>query len=295
MSVIPTTSVVLVTGASTGLGLAIARELLATKHRLILTARESSMPRFAADKIYESERIWLRPLDVTNDAQRRAIVAEAQEKWGGVDVLINNAGFAFRTVVEHVTPEARAEIFAINYHAPIDLARLVLPSMRRKRSGCIINISSVGGMVAMPTLSLYSASKFALEGASESLWYEVRPFGIRVVLVQPGFIRSESFRNTRYTSESEHAFLDPHNAYHAHYTHMDMLIERLMRLSPADTASVARIVVKTIHRRDPPLRVHGTFDAHIFTLLRRFLPRGLLHRFLYRRLPNIGEWGRSEK
>lgn len=290
----PDNAVVLVTGASTGLGLAISRELLKTGHRLILTARASSLPRFAESGIVENERVRLRALDVTNDAQRRALIEETAAEWGGVDVLINNAGLAFRTVAEHVTQAAEDEIFAINYHAPMELARLVLPAMRRKRCGCIINISSVGGMVAMPTMTLYSASKFALEGASEALWYEVRPFGIRVVLIQPGFIRSDSFRNTRFTAASDHGLHDSHDAYHAHYAHMDRLIEKLMRLSPADAASVARIVVKTIRRRDPPLRVHGTFDAHVFALIRRFLPRGILHRFLYRRLPGIREWGKPD-
>lgn len=284
--------VVLVTGASTGLGLAIAHALGGTSHRLILTARASSLPRFAAEGIRESERVWLRPLDVVDEAARRALVAEAEAKWGGIDVLVNNAGIAFRSVVEHVSNAAREEIFDVNFRAPMDLARLVLPGMRARRYGRIINISSVGGMLAMPTLSLYSASKFALEGASEALWYEVRPFGISVSLIQPGFIRSESFRNTRFTEASRAAHHDPADPYHAHYVHMDSLIERLMFLSPHDPASVARIVLRTIRRRDPPLRVHATFDAHLFALLRRFLPRGLLHRFLYSRLPGIRDWGR---
>lgn len=286
-------AVVLLTGASTGLGLAIARVLLATEFRLILTAKESSMPRFAAAGIVESHRVLLRPLDITSDAGRRAVVAEANAKWDGVDVLVNNAGIAYSAVVEHITSGAREEIFEINYRGPMDLVRLVLPVMRAKRAGRIINISSVSGMVAMPTLSLYSASKFALEGASEALWYEVRPFGIQVVLIQPGFIRSDSFLNTRHTAESLHALDDPTDPYHTHYRHMESLIHRLMHLSPNDPASVARTVLKTIRRRNPPLRVHGTFDAHLFALLRRFLPRGLYHRFLYGQLPGIGDWGRS--
>lgn len=283
---------VLVTGASTGLGLAISRELLKTGHRLILTARASSLRRFAAAGLVEGDRLWLRALDVTDDAQRRAVVREAAEKWDGIDVLINNAGIAIRCVVEHVDETSREEIFAVNYRAPMDLARLVLPGMRARRFGRIINISSVGGMVAMPTLSLYSASKFALEGASEALWYEVRPFGIGVCLVQPGFIRSDSFRNTRFTASSGRGHRDATDPYHAHYRHMDALIARLMTLSPSDAASVARVVVRAIQRRDPPLRIHGTFDAHVFALLRRFLPRDAFHHFLYRRLPGIRDWVR---
>lgn len=284
--------VVVLTGASAGLGLAITRELLATSHRLVLTAKADSMGRFAAAGIVESDRVLLRPLDVVRDNERSAVIDETLRTWGGVDVLINNAGIAYRAVVEHVTPEAREEIFDINYRGPMELTRLVLPGMRARRRGLIMNISSVAGMVAMPTMSLYSASKFALEGASEALWYEMRPFGVHVTLMQPGFIRSASFRNTRYTAPSERGLADAQDPYHRHYEQMDKLIARLMRLSPNDTAHVARKVVRLLDQRDPPLRVSGTLDAHVFGLIRRFLPRGFYHRFLYARLPDIRHWGR---
>jgi short-subunit dehydrogenase len=101
--------------------------------------------------------------------------------------------------VEHADIDERHAQHEVNYHGPMELVRLVLPTMREKRRGRIINVSSVSGMVAMPTMASYAASKFALEGATEALWYEVRPFKIRVSLVQPGFIRSSSFQNTRLT------------------------------------------------------------------------------------------------
>src|SRR5262245_13711548 len=100
--------VVLVTGASTGLGLALSRLLVdRTPHRVVLTARESSLPRFAESDLVDSERVWIRPLDVTDDAARRAIVGEVEARWGGVDVLVNNAGLAWRAVVEHAGDEER--------------------------------------------------------------------------------------------------------------------------------------------------------------------------------------------
>ncbi len=96
---------------------------------------------------------------------------------GGVDVLINNAGVAYRSVVEHVSERERLQQMGINFRAPMELTRLVLPYMRSRRAGRIINVSSMGGMMAMPTMAVYSASKFALEGATESLYYEVKPWG----------------------------------------------------------------------------------------------------------------------
>ncbi|MEL6343300.1 MAG: SDR family NAD(P)-dependent oxidoreductase [Myxococcota bacterium] len=288
----PHQDVVLLTGASVGLGLAIARQLIAqTDHRLILTARAGSLSRFGAAGIVENERIHLRPLDVTSEEQRQAIIDEADREWGGVDVLINNAGVSYRSVVEHVDDNDRLRQMDINFRSPMELIRLVLPAMRRKRRGRIINISSVGGMMAMPTMGVYSASKFALEGASEALWYEVRPWNIRVSLVQPGFIHSESFKNVRFTDRSQNAITHEEEPYHAHYAYMEPFIGRMMRMTWATPERVARTVLRTMRRRRPPLRVPGTLDARLFSWLRRLLPRRVYHWFLYINLPRVWRWG----
>ena len=286
---------VLVTGASTGLGLAIARALVETDYRVFLTARESSLPRFAAHAIEESEHVRLRALDVTKVEEREAIVAEAEQDWGGVDILINNAGIAYRAVVEHVTEDERLVQMDINYRSPMEMIRLVLPGMRAKRAGRIITISSVGGMMAMPTMATYSASKFALEGAHESLWYEVRPWGVRVSLVQPGFIDSDGFQKVRYTAKSDHSEHELSEPYHEHYVNMAPFIGRLMKMSPATPDSVARVVLRTMARNRPPLRVPATLDARVFSLLRRVLPRSLYHWLLYVGLPRVATWGPSPK
>jgi short-subunit dehydrogenase len=257
---------VLLTGASSGLGLALSK-LLCSKasHRLVLTARESSLPRFAAAGIVESENVWLRPLDV----------------------LINNAGISYRSVVEHVDEEERLKQMNVNFLSPMHLMRLVLPEMRRKRRGKIINVSSVGGMMAMPTMSIYSASKFALEGVSESLWYEVRPWNIKVVLMEPGFIDSPSFHNTRYTLDSQNSMDRERDPYHAHYEKMAPFIERTMRRATPE--KTAKRIYDVIRRRNPPLRVPATTDAHMFSLLRRLLPRSLYH--WEGMLPDVRSWG----
>ena len=290
MAVVPRT--VLVTGASTGLGLAVGRRLLATTpHRVILTARDASMGRFAEAGLVENERLLLRPLDVTMDGNRRRLIEEADDRWGGVDVLVNNAGVAYRSVLEHVTEAEFIDQMEVNYVGPVELARLVLPSMRRKRAGRIINVSSVGGMMAMPTMAIYSASKFALEGATESLYYEVRPWGIKVTLIEPGFVHSSSFENTRMTEASERSVGDIDEAYHKHYEHMAPFIARLMRIARATPESIAKKVVRVIERRRPPLRVPVTLDARVFGWIRRWMPQRLYHWVLYRALPGVRGWG----
>ncbi len=181
---------------------------------------------------------------------------------------------------------------SVNFRAPLEMIRLVLPRMREKRTGRILNVSSVGGMMAMPTMGIYSASKFALEGASEALWYEMRPWNIHVSLIQPGFIHSESFAKTRYSQPSQWSWDHNEEAYHAHYEHMTGMIARLMNGTWATPEHVANVVVRTLGRRSPPLRVAATPDARIFGLIRRFMPRKLYHRILYACLPKVKTWGR---
>ncbi len=283
--------VVLVTGASGGLGLALAQLLIPRDYHLILTARCGSMHRFAEAGITETARIWLRELDVTVPGERLRVVDEANERWGGVDILVNNAGVAYRSVVEYATADEHFDQMDINFLAPMDLIRLVLPGMRARRRGRIINISSVGGMMAMPTMGLYSASKFALEGATESLWYEVKPWNIKVSLIQPGFIHSASFQNTIYTDEGAAAARDASNPYYQHYFQMAGFIARLMRASLSTPAHVARKIRRCLEQKNPPLRVPATIDASFFALLRRVLPRTIYHGLLQRGLPRVKGWG----
>jgi NAD(P)-dependent dehydrogenase (short-subunit alcohol dehydrogenase family) len=217
---------------------------------------------------------------------------EVNRRWGGADALINNAGIAYRTVVEHWDEAAWNDIMEVDVRAALELTRLALPAMRARRAGRILNISSVGGMMAMPTMSLYSAAKFALEGATEALWYEVRPWGIRVSLIEPGFIRSDSFRGTRFTQRSFRGAMDEGDPYHSHYLCMADFIERMMERAPSTPEDVARCVLRTLERKHPPLRVYATPDAHLFAWMRRLLPRGLYHEILYRALPHVRTWGR---
>jgi short-subunit dehydrogenase len=285
--------VVLLTGASVGLGLAIAHLLLEDDSlHLVLTARAKSLPRFAELGIHASSRVWLRALDISDASQRRAVVDEVEAEFGGVDTLINNAGITYRTVAEYATAAELSHQMNVNYEGPMALAALVLPSMRRRRAGHIVQISSAGGLVAMPTMGLYAASKFALEAASEAMYYEVRPFGIHVTLVLPGFINSRGYRNAVVGELSRRATEHAADPYHRHFSNMDRLIGRMMLFTRATPASVARRVVKALHRRRAPLRMLATWDARLLWWFRRYTPQAIYVWITYHLLPGIREWGR---
>ena len=286
--------VVLVTGASTGLGLALARQIIfEDEFFLILTARATSHFRFADASVFSAENIWLRNLDITDYRQITELIKEVDLKLGGVDVLINNAGITDRSTVEDSTDAYRQKQLDVNYLAPFELISQVLSLMRKKRSGRILNISSAGGFMAMPTMSAYSASKFALEGATESLWYEMKPWGIHVTLIIPGFINSQGFSKTTESTKCQDSLDDVQGTYHEHYVGMKEFISYQMGKSHSSNLSIAKKIVKAMKQKNPPLRIYVTFDAWLFFVLRKLCPPSLYFYIVYRLLPNIRLWGKQ--
>lgn len=274
------------------MGFAIAELLfLQPQYRVVVTARKKSLF-ILQDKFAENKRFRIRPLDVTSEEDRNCLIQEIERDWGGVDILVNNAGISYRAVLEHMTEEDEFRQMSTNYLGPVSLIRKVMPSMRGKGRGKIINISSVSGMLAMPTMSSYSASKYALEGMSEALWYEAKPLGINVSLIQPGFIRSNSFKNVYYTEKSrpQESF---EGLYADYYSNMAPFIERLMKLSLTDPPSLAKLVLKVIQTENPPLWISATVDATIFYYLRRLVPRRLLLPLLFAALPSSKTWSQK--
>lgn len=286
--------VVLVTGASTGLGLALAKQLIDDDETfLVLTAREESQHKFLNESIYEARNLWLRQLDVTDYKEISDLIGEINEKLDGVDVLVNNAGITDRSTVEESSSLYRQRQLEVNYLAPFEIISQVLSLMRRKNAGQIINISSVGGFMAMPTMSAYSASKFALEGATESLWYEMKPWGIKVTLIVPGFINSGGFLNTTESEMCRESLGDLESTYHEHYVGMKGFISSWMGMSYSTNERIALKVVNTIRRRSPPLRVYVTLDAWILYFIRKMCPPKIYFFVMYKMLPGINKWGRQ--
>ena len=181
----PVSTVVLITGCSTGIGRATATHLAASGYTVIATARRVED---LADLAAAGCRTLA--LDVTDEGSMRAAVDAVEASHGRIDVLVNNAGYSQSGAVESV-PLARTRAqFETNVFGPLRLTQLVLPGMRRRRAGRIVNVSSMGGRLVFPGGGVYHASKYALEALSDALRYELRPFGIAVVLIEPGLIRT---------------------------------------------------------------------------------------------------------
>jgi NAD(P)-dependent dehydrogenase (short-subunit alcohol dehydrogenase family) len=180
--------VVLVTGAGRGMGVDIARAALDAGHRVVATARDADRVTRAlgnhADLLAVS-------LDVTDPVGVQAAVDTAVDRFGRIDVLINNAGNFYAGFFEEITPDDFRAQVETNLFGPLNVTRAVLPVMRARRSGIVVTISSTGGLIGQEFCSAYSASKFALEGFMESLAPEVAPFGIRTMVVEPGFFRTD--------------------------------------------------------------------------------------------------------
>ena len=199
--------VTLVTGTSTGIGFATALHLAKHGHTVVATMRNLAKagPLEAAAR-EQGVRLAVRELDVTDQASIDRAMAETRAREGAVDVLVNNAGIGGATPLE-LTPEAEHRaMFEANYWGPIRMIQAVLPSMRERRAGCIVNVTSIGGRIAMPNQIPYSASKHALAAASEALAHEVAAFGVRVAIIEPGLIQTAIFENsagaTRYDKNS---------------------------------------------------------------------------------------------
>lgn len=282
--------VVLVTGCSSGIGMELAHELYEREDlNIVLTARARSIEELKK-QFSDSERVMVRELDITDEDNIYSLINEISFEWGRVDTLINNAAVCFRAVVEHMDSDSEMLQLKTNYLGPMNLIRSVLPIMREQRSGHIINISSVSGMLAMPTMGSYSASKHALEGATEALWYEAKPFGIRVNLVQLGFINSNSFKRVVLSNKAEisMALGGPHSEY---YKSMTPMIENLMSFSFTPATVVAKKVLRLIDRPTTILRIPLTVDAIVFTIMKKFIPSFIFNRLLYFMLPGSMKWG----
>ena len=177
-----------VTGAGRGMGVDIARAALAAGHAVVATGRNTDA---VAKAIGASDDLLVVKLDVTKPEDAEKAVAAALERFGRIDVLVNNAGNFYAGFFEEITPENFRAQIETNLFGPINVTRAVLPVMRAQRSGLVVTISSVAGIVGQEFVSAYCASKFGVEGWMESLAPEVAPFGIRTMLVEPGFFRTE--------------------------------------------------------------------------------------------------------
>jgi NAD(P)-dependent dehydrogenase (short-subunit alcohol dehydrogenase family) len=181
-----------ITGAGRGLGVHIALAALAAGHAVVATGRD---PEKVATAIGAHDDLFTVALDVTDPAAATTAVQAAVDRFGNIDVLVNNAGNFYAGFFEEVTPEDFRAQIETNFFGPVNVTRTTLPVMRAQRSGLVITLSSTAGIVGQEFTSAYAASKFAVEGWIESLTPEIAPFGIRTMVVEPGFFRTDLLTN----------------------------------------------------------------------------------------------------
>ena len=244
----------LITGCSTGFGRELAGQVLAQGDRVVLTARKPEQVQDIAARYPGSAHVL--SLDVTNEEAIRKAVADAEAHFGRIDVLVNNAGYGYFSAIEEGEDAEIRRQFETNVFGLMSLTRHVLPGMRSRRSGHIINISSIGGLLAFPATGYYHATKWAVEGFSESLSREVAPLGIKVTIVEPGAFRTDW--SGRSVIESK-ALIDDYDATAG-------LRRRQARANsgkqPGNPALGAAAIIKAVAMEQPPLRLPLGSDAH---------------------------------
>jgi NAD(P)-dependent dehydrogenase (short-subunit alcohol dehydrogenase family) len=241
----------LITGASSGFGRALADAALSRGDSVVATARRIE----ALEDLSPHERVEAIPLEVTDAEQREAAVEQAVERFARVDVLVNNAGRTQVGAVEETTDEELRALFELHFFAPAALTRAVLPHMRRQGGGAIVQMSSVGGQVTAPGFGAYCATKFALEGLTETLRDEVAPFGIHTLIVEPGAFRTGLFRrDAAYESAAMPEYADtvgPTRDY----------VRNNHGLQAGDPVKAADAILHALDQSDPPLRLVLGADA----------------------------------
>ena len=242
-----------ITGCATGFGRELTRVVLASGYRVAVTAPN---PQQIEDLVagHEDRALALR-LDVTDSAQVAEAVRRAEEHFGGIDVLVNNAGIGYFAAVEESDQKELHRMLDINFFGLAKMTHAVLPGMRKRRRGHIINLSSIAGLAAFPSLGYYCASKFAVEGLSECLAMEVRPLGIKVTLVEPSGFRTD------WAGRSAHEVSVEIADYAATAGAVRRELREVSGKQPGDPIRAANAIIKAVESPNPPLHLLLGKDA----------------------------------
>jgi NAD(P)-dependent dehydrogenase (short-subunit alcohol dehydrogenase family) len=242
-----------ITGAGRGMGVDIAKAALAAGNAVVATGRN---PDAVTQALGEADDLLVVKLDVTDPADAEAAVQAAVERFGRIDVLVNNAGNFYAGFFEEIRPQDLRAQVETTLFGPINVTRAVLPVLRAQRTGVVVAISSTAGIVGQEFCTAYAAAKFGVEGWIESLGPEVAPFGIRTMLVEPGFFRTEllSPESTNYAAPSIEDYAERTNQTVAAWNAMN-------GQQGGDPAKLAHALVQLASQDDPPLRFVAGVDA----------------------------------
>jgi NAD(P)-dependent dehydrogenase (short-subunit alcohol dehydrogenase family) len=232
-----------VTGISRGFGKTLCEALLQQGHRVIGTTRSGSSD-------VSHENLTVMQLDVTDQQQTEQVIQQAIAKLGRIDVVVNNAGFGMVGAVEEVSTEEAQATFDTNFFGTFNVIRAVLPHFRANRSGHIVNFSSVGGITGSAGYGLYNAAKFAVEGLSEALDLELKPFGIKVTIVEPGYFRTDFLSSGSIKTAAKRVDAYAETAGVARNN-----VSVRSGHQPGDPAKAVRVIIQAVASSTPPLRL----------------------------------------
>ena len=233
-----------ITGCSTGLGRALAEAVIAAGHNVVVTARDVRKVADFADG--NTDRVLPLALDVTDPGQVSSTVGQAEAKFGGIDVLVNNAGYGYRSAVEEGDEPDVRTLFETQFFGPVAMIKAVLPGMRARRSGAIVNVSTIGVQIMPMGSGYYAASKAALEAMSGALQAEVKPLGISVTVVEPGAFRTDfAGRSLTQSSTVIDDYADTAGKRRKEH-------DTAHGTQPGDPAKGARAIISAVESDEPP-------------------------------------------
>jgi NAD(P)-dependent dehydrogenase (short-subunit alcohol dehydrogenase family) len=274
--------VVIVTGASSGIGEATARRLARGGAKVVIAARrQDRLDALALELDPTGAKVLAVTADITAEEDRWRLVESAQAKFGRIDALVNNAGYGTRGPLEVVPVGLVRKNYETNIFSLLALTQLVLPQMRARGSGCIVNIGSVAGKIARPLSSVYDSTKHALEALTDGLRGEMKPFGVRVSLIRPGYILTDFIGTADAASADVIANAGAYAPFYLGY-HEGTQKLRAFAGRPDD---IARLVERALASDNPAPRYNGPFHAKVFLVLKWLLPDRLMERFTRLRRP----------
>ena len=269
--------IALVTGASSGIGLETSITLARNGFRTFATMRNLSKSQEIRE-LAEKENLPLTVvrLDISSEESVKTATQNILGKTDRIDVMINNAGYGLFGPVEDLLMDNIIKQFETNFFGIVRLIKLVLPSMRSHNSGIIVNVSSMVGRVAMPLNSIYVASKFALEGFSESIRYELKKFGIDVILIEPGIVRTRFFDNLQ-----KHTISVPESPYSAMLKRRLARFKNISETNSSSPSAVAATILKAVQSKSPQFRYVIGEDASTILEKRKVLSDIEFERWLW--------------
>lgn len=243
----------LITGVSSGLGRALAQEVLAVGDTVVGTVRTDED--LLAFQALHPERAHGYLLDVTDSAQLLAVFGNAEEKTGGLDVLVNNAGYCLIGSVEEITVDELRALFDVNFFGAVSCIKAILPGFRGRRSGHIINITSVSGLAPWAGTAAYGSSKYALEGLGQTLAQEMSEFGVKVTNIEPGGL------NTDFASRSLATAKQEISAYEGTAAHIPRQVYSKKHVAAGDANKAAQAIIAIVAAENPPVQLMLGEDA----------------------------------